>query len=165
MNSKVNVLPGQNLMLKMFVASVLMLILAAGCTSTPSVTPEKLAMNFIQKNIPMIDPSVADFYVKEEQSWIEDRVKANIASNKEKGLFKSLSAAKYDYSKIKVNILDQKEEYFQDEEMKFLKVGVTGNYTMTANGKTQSLAEDEVIIMQSVAGVWKVTEKIDPWNL
>ena len=148
----------------MLIASVLMLIWAAGCTSAPSVTPEKFVLDFIQKHIPMIDLSVADFYVKEEQAGIIERIKAYIASNKEKGVFESLSAATYDFSKINVEILDQKEEYIDDEGVNFLKVAAIGNYTKTANGKTESLIENEIIIMESVAGKWKVTEKINPWK-
>lgn len=164
MNSNVNSLSRQTLILKMLIASVLILIWAAGCTSAPSVTPEKFVLDFIQKHIPMIDLSVADFYVKEEQAGIIDRIKAYIASNKEKGIFESLSAATYDFSKINVEVLDQKEEYIDDEGVNFLKVAATGNYTKTSNGKTELLIEDEIIIMESVAGTWKVTEKINPWK-
>jgi hypothetical protein len=164
MNSNANGLYGQTLMLKMLIASVLMLIWAAGCTSAPSVTPEKFVLNFIQKHIPMIDLSVADFYVKEEQAGIIERVQASIASNKAKGIFGSLSATTYDFSKIKVDVLDQKEEYVDDEGVQFLKVAATGNYTKTANGKIESLIEDKIIIIESVAGTWKVTEKINPWT-
>jgi hypothetical protein len=60
----------QAFILKMLFATVLMLVLAAGCSSAPSETPEKFVLNFIQKHIPMIDISVADFYVKEEQKGI-----------------------------------------------------------------------------------------------
>jgi len=141
-----------------------MLILAAGCTSAPSETPDKLILNFIQKQIPMIDLSVSDFYVKEEQSGVIDRVKKFIASKKENGNFESLSTATYDFSNIKVDVLDQKDEYIDDEDMSFMKVAARGNYTKTLNGKSESLNEDEIIILESVAGEWKVTEKINPWK-
>jgi len=141
-----------------------MLIWVAGCTSAPTVTPEKFVLNFIQKHIPMNDKSVADFYVKEEQSGIIDRVQSHIASKQEKGISESLSAATFDFSKIKVEILDQKEEYINDEGVNFLKVAATGNYTKTAKGKTESLTEDEIIIIESIAGKWKVTENINPWK-
>ena len=149
MKSNANVLYRQTLILKMLIASVLMLIWAAGCTSAPSVTPEKFVMNFIQKHIPMIDLSVADFYVKEERPGIIDRVQKVISSKKENGNFESLKTAIYDFSKIKVDVLDQKEEYVDDEEVNFLKVAATGNYTKTANGKIESLIEDKIIIIES----------------
>ena len=117
MYSNTNGLFKQTLIQKMFIASILMLILAAGCTSAPSETPDKLIMNFIQKQIPMIDLSVSDFYVKEEQSGVIDRVKKFIASKKAQGDFESLSAATYDFSKIKVDVIDQKDEYVDDEEV------------------------------------------------
>jgi len=163
MNSNVNCLSRQTLILKIVIVSVLMLIWAAGCTSAPSVTPEKFVLNFIQKHIPMIDPSVADFYVKEEQAGIIDRVKGYIASNKKKSISESLSVATYDFSKINIEVLDQKEEYIDDEGVNFLKIAATGNYTKTTNGNTELLIEDEIIIIESVAGTWKVTEKINPW--
>ncbi len=164
MNSNSKGLPGQALIPKVLVASVLMLIVAAGCTSAPSETPEKFVLNFIQKHIPMIDQSVADFYVKEEQAGIIDRVQMFIEKNKEKGMFESLSTASYDFSKIKVDVLDQKEEYIDDEGINFMKVSASGDYTKTSNGKTELLVEDEIIILESIKGAWKVTEKINPWK-
>ena len=148
----------------LILTSVLMLIWVAGCTSAPTVTPEKFVLNFIQKHIPMNDKSVADFYVKEEQSGIIDRVQSHTASKQEKGISESLSAATFDFSKIKVEILDQKEEYINDEGVNFLKVAATGNYTKTTNGKSELLIEDEIIIIESIAGTWKVTENINPWK-
>ena len=147
----------QAVMLKMFLATLLLLMWAASCTSSPSEAPEKFVLNFIQKHIPMIDISVADFYVKEEQKGIIERVRELTASSKK-------SAATYDFSKIKVNVLDQKEEYVDDEAIDFMKVAAKGNYTKTVDGKSESLIEDEIIILESVAGAWKVTEKINPWK-
>ena len=164
MNSNTNSLSRQALILKILLTSVLMIILAAGCTSAPSETPDKLILNFLQKHIPMLDQSVSDFYVKKEQSGVIDRVKKFIASKKENGNFESLKAATYDFSKIKIDILDQKDEYIDDEDMSFMKVAARGNYTKTLNGKSESLNEDEIIILESVAGEWKVTEKINPWK-
>jgi len=163
MYSNSNGLPRQALILKILIASILILVWA-GCTSSPSVTPEKFVLNFIQKHIPMIDLSVADFYVKEEQDGIIHRIQALVASNKEMGTLKSLSAATYDLSNIKVEVVDQKEEYIHDEAVNFLKVAATGNYTKTTNGNTESLIEDEIIIIESLAGTWKVTENINPWK-
>ena len=154
----------QLLTIKILITTFLMLILAAGCTSAPSETPEKVVLNFVQKHIPMIDLSVADFYVKEEQAGIINRVKQFIALKTVKGDFESLSSATYDFSKIKVKVLDRKGEYIQDEEVDFIKLAASGNYTKTINGKTESLVEDEIIILESVAGQWKVTEKINPWH-
>jgi hypothetical protein len=164
MNSNVNDLSRQTLILKLLIASVLMLIWTAGCSSAPSVTPEKFVLNFIQKHIPMTDMSVADFYVKEERNGVINRLKAYMASNTRKGSSNSLSSATYDFSKIKVEVLDQKEEYVDDEGVNFLKVAATGSYTKTTNGHTESLIEDEIIIIESVAGEWKVTENINPWK-
>jgi len=164
MNSNINGLYRHALMLKMLVASVLMLILAAGCSSSSPEIPEKFVLKFIQKHIPMIDRSVADFYVKEERAGVIDRVQKFMASKKENGNLESLKTAIYDFSKIKVDVLDQKEEYIDDEGVNFMKVAAKGEYTKSINGKSESLIEDEIIILESVAGKWKVTEKTDPWN-
>lgn len=164
MYSNINGLPRQFLILKVLIASVLILIGAAGCTSAPSETPEKFVLDFIQKHIPLLDQSVADFYVKEEQAGVIDRVRKFIASMKEKGNFESLSTATYDFSKIKIDVLDQKEEYIDDEGVEFMKVAASGSYTKAINGQSESLNEDEIIILESVAGKWKVTEKINPWK-
>ena len=163
MYSNSNALPRQTLILKMLIFSVLILMWA-GCTSAPSETPEKFVLKFIQKHIPLLDQSVADFYVKEEQAGVIDRVKNVIASMKEKGNLESLKTATYDFSKIKVDVLDQKQEYVDDEGVQFLKVAARGSYTKAINGKSESLNEDEIIILESVAGKWKVTEKINPWK-
>jgi hypothetical protein len=45
-----------------------------------------------------------------------------------------------------------------------MKVAATGNYTKDINGTSESLKEDEIIILGSIAGKWKVTEKINPWK-
>ncbi len=163
MYSNTNALPKQAQILKMLIASLLILVWA-GCTSAPSVTPEKFVLNFIEKHIPMTDLSVADFYVNEEQDGIIHRIQAFIETNREKGTLKSLSAATYDFSDIKVEVVDQKEEYILDEEVNFLKVAATGNYTKTTDGKTELLVEDEIIIIEALAGTWKVTENINPWK-
>jgi hypothetical protein len=164
MTSNTNGLSRQDLMLKMLLASALILIWAAGCTSSPSESPEKIVLKFIEKRIPMIDLSVADFYVKEERLEVTDRVEKFIAAKKENDKFEALSTATYDFSKIKVDVLDQKEEYIDDQGVNFAKVAARGNYTETINGESKSLMEDEIIILESIAGEWKVTEKINPWK-
>jgi hypothetical protein len=61
-------------------------------------------------------------------------------------------------------VLDQREEYVDDEAINFMKLAAKGSYTKTVDGKSESLVEDEIIILESVAGSWKVTEKINPWK-
>lgn len=148
------------LTLTLLIASLLIIMSTVGCNSAPSMTPEKLVLNFIQKHVPMVDASVADFYVKEEQAGIIDRLKALKASGKND----ADHAATYDFSKVKVEVIGEKEEYIDDESVNFLKVAATGNYTKTTNGKSESLIEDEVIILESIKGQWKVTELINPWK-
>ena len=152
------------LTLSLHITAILILLSIVGCTSAPSMTPEKFVQNFIQIHIPMIDISVADYYMKEEQAGIIGRIKAIKASNLKQDISDSVSAAMYDFSKIKVEVIGEKKEFINDEAVNFLKVAATGNYTKTSNGKSESLVEDEVIILESSAGQWKVTEKTNPWQ-
>jgi hypothetical protein len=151
-------------LLKLLMAFAMTFILFAGCSSAPSVSYDTFILKFIQKHIPMIDKSVATFYVKEERAGVIDRIEKNVDSIKKEGSFKSLSTAKYDFSNIKVEVVDQKQEYVNDEAVDFMKVEIKGKYTKTINGKSETLSEDEIIILESVAGKWKVTEKINPWE-
>ncbi len=164
MHTHVNGFSRHALKVAMLITSMLIMLAAVGCNSAPSMAPEQFVLNFIQKQVPMMDVSVADFYVKDEQAGIIDRIRAFKASNREKGISESVSAATYDFSKIKVEVMDTKEEYIDDESVSFLKVAATGSYTKTTNGQSESLVEDEVIILESIAGKWKVTEKTNPWE-
>jgi hypothetical protein len=163
MNSHLNGFSKHVLTLILLIASVMILLSTVGCNSATPMTPETFVLNFIQKHIPMIDISVADFYVKEEQAGIIGRIKAK-ALNQKQDNSESLSAATYDFSNIKVEVIDEKEEYINDEAVDFLKVAANGIYTKTTSGKSESFVEDEVIILESIAGQWKVTEKINPWK-
>lgn len=145
-------------------AAFLLLVLSAGCSSGPSQSPEKVIKNFIGKHISMIDPSVADYYVSSEQSSIKELVSQSILSKKKSGVFNSLKNAVYDFSKVSISTLDQKEEYVDDEGINFAKVEAKGNYTLTSGDKSQAFEEDEIFILQSVGGNWKVTEKFNPWK-
>ena len=49
MNSNINGLSRQTLVLRILTASVLILLWAGGCSSVPSETPEKFVLNFIKK--------------------------------------------------------------------------------------------------------------------
>jgi len=164
MRLNANGLSREAFLLKLLPAFAMMLILVAGCSSAPSASYDTFILKFIQKHIPMIDKSVANFYVKEERAGVIDRVEKKVDLIKEEGSFKSHSTAKYDFSNIKVEVVDQKQEYVNDEAVDFMKVEVKGKYTKTINGKSETLSEDEIIILESVAGKWKVTEKINPWK-
>lgn len=164
MYSHANGLHRQALTIKILIAFLLILIGTAGCSSAPSETPEKFVKKFIQKQIPLLDQSVANFYVKEEQAGVINRVKAFIESKKEAGTLETLKNAKYDFSNIKIKVLDERDEYVNDEDVNFVKVAATGSYTKAVNGKSEVLKEDEIIILESIRGKWKVTEKVNPWH-
>jgi hypothetical protein len=141
-----------------------LLVWMAGCSAGPAQSPETFIMGFIEKHISMIDLSLSNYYVKKEQSLIKEMVTRSIESKKENGTLDSLKQAVYDFSKINVTVLSQKEKYIDDEAANFVKVETKGSYTLTMDGKTQSIDEDEIFILQAVGDEWKVTEKVNPWN-
>jgi len=163
MYSKTSCLLKKNLISNILIATFLVVGIV-GCNSGPTMTPEKFVLNFLQKRIPLLDPEVAGFYVKEEQAGIIERVKQSIETKKEKKSFDSLSAATYDLTKITINVLDKKEKFIDDEPKMFVKLAAKGSYIQSVAGNTKSIDEDEIIILEIVGSDFKVTEKIDPWK-
>ncbi len=163
MYSKACCLLKKSLITNILIATVLAVGIT-GCNSGPSVTPEKFVLNFLQKRIPLLDPEVAGFYVKEEQAGVIERVNQSIETKKEKKSFASLSTATYDLANIMVNVIDKKEKYVDDEPKMFVKLAAKGSYVQSVAGKVKSINEDEIIILEIVGSNYKVTEKTDPWK-
>jgi hypothetical protein len=147
----------------LFVGAILFL-LTAGCSSGPAQSPEQFVMKFIQKHIPMIDQSVADFYVQNERTGIIAEVNKSVEAKRNKGILASLKDASYDFSKVDVKVLASKTDYVDDEETNYVKLQATGNYTLTMAGKSESVNENEVFVLRSVRNQWKVTDKENPWK-
>lgn len=142
----------------MFIVSI------AGCSSQPVTSPQDVIKSFIEKHISMIDLSVADFYVKEEQAGIRASVNKTIQQKKNEGTLESLKKATYDFNKLHIDVIAEKEDYINDEEVDLVEVKASGSYTLSVDGKEETVVEDKVFVLLSAGTEWKVTEKIRPWK-
>ncbi len=144
---------------------IIMLVLTVSCSSGPAQSPEDIVKSFLAKHLSMIDMSLAQYYDTNEQPAILEQITKSINTKKEKGTLDAVGSSKYDLSKVDIKIIDQKAEYVDDEEVKFVKVAAKGSYSVTQGDKKQELKEDEVFILKAVGNNWKVTEKVSPWKL
>ncbi len=143
---------------------IMMVFGAIGCSSGPAQSPEQFLKGVIAKHVSMTDLSIADFYVKEEQSGIRELINQSIQSKKDEGILDFYKNASYDFSQVNVKILAEKTDYVNDEEANYVKLKATGNYTITQGDKSESLNEDETFVLRSVGNEWKLTEKDNPWG-
>jgi hypothetical protein len=72
--------------------------------------------------------------------------------------------AYFDFSSLKINLVDQKVEYVDDEPKDFLKVATSGSIIMKTEEDSKNIPIDEVIILEKEGKSWKVTETIHPWG-
>ena len=79
-------------------------------------------------------------------------------------MLESLEKATFDFSGLKIELVDQKEEYFDDEPVLYVKVAVRGNYTMELPEENKKIDTDDVIILKMARHEWKVTETNNPWS-
>ena len=142
----------------MFVAAI------SGCSSQPATPPQTVIKSFIQKHISMIDLSVADFYVNEEQAGIRALVNKTIQQKKSEGTLALLKMAKYNFGNLNLDTIAEKEDYVNDETVDLVEIKASGFYTVSIDGKEETVVEDEVFVLESVGNEWKVTEKIRPWK-
>ena len=55
-------------------------------------------------------------------------------------------------------------DHINDEIKSFLKVAITGGYTMSVHENARKITIDETVILEKEGGTWKITETIDPWS-
>lgn len=151
-------------LLQAAIIGLTVIFLVMGCSSGSSETPESIGKSFLVKHIPLMDLSVSDYYVMEEQASVREVVQKHIDALKQNGAFDSAQSTKYDFSNITLKVIGQKSMYVNDQPHKFLEFEAGGSYTQTEGGKTRTINEDEKIILESVRGQWKVTEKNNPWK-
>jgi hypothetical protein len=148
----------------MLLTACIMLVIAAGCSSGPSQAPEAFVKDFMGKHIKMLDAGVADFYIPSEKNNIIQEVNFKIAEKEKEGKLNSLKSAKVDVSGLNIEVLDKKDTYVNDESHVYVKVKVTGKYTIDFGKVTREIAEDETFILRADGGNWKVTETENPWS-
>ena len=142
------------------------LVNCGGRKSSPTLVkaPTDFIKDFIAKHETMIDSSLVNFYVKEEQPIVEARINKTIEEKKEAGVLEKLQNLQFDFSNLQIKVVDQKEEYINDTPKKLIRVAVTGSYVMKQDDGAKTVSADDTIILEMVDNSWKVTEKINPWK-
>jgi len=147
-------------------AAGLLLMVTAGCGSSKvsaSKAPDAVIKGYVAKHEVMVDPSLAGLYVVEEQGKVTEQINSAIAARSADGSLEDMQAATFDFSDLRIEIIGEKEDHVNDEIKKFIKVAITGNYTITVQGIATEVDADEVIILRREANVWKITAKANPW--
>ena len=140
------------------------LISCGSSGSGPAQAPKAFIQDFIAKHQVMVDVSLVEFYIKDEQAQMAKLIDKSISNLKAQGTLESLQQANFDFSNLQLNVLGEKEEYVDDEPKTFLKVAVKGSYTMSQKDATKTIPADDIIILEMVGNNWKVTETINPWS-
>ncbi len=146
------------------IVGTIMLLWFIGCSSGPSQSPEDLVRSFLGKHLLMTDLSLAQFYTVDEQPGIIEKITNTINAKKEGDNTDTISSVKYDFSQVAIKVIDNKTDYVDDEEVKFVKVAAKGNYSVTKGNKKMEKTENEIFVLRTAGNEWKVTEKVNPWN-
>jgi len=152
---------------KQFITIALIgLVIMTGCGSNNDALqlPEDFIRDFIAKHETMIDQSLVYYYVREEQPGIAEKVGTAVRFNAAKGALEILEQATFDFSGLRIEHVDRKEEYVNDEPVIFVKVAVKGNYTMVLPKTKKRIDANEIIILQMAHNEWKITESNNPWG-
>jgi hypothetical protein len=157
-------LPGFRLSLGLLAAGLFFLAGMVGCSSKQAAVPTAFIQDFLSKHETMVDSSLADFYVKEEQTRVAQQINESIASRKAAGTLESLQHATFDFRDMKIELIDEKEEYVDDAPAVFLKVGTHGSFIMNMDEGTQTVPAENILILEKVGSNWKVTENLNPWG-
>jgi hypothetical protein len=123
-----------------------------------------MIQDFIAKLGIMVDSSLVDFYVADEQPFVAAAVEKAIEEKKAAGELEKLQSATFDFSNMKIAVVGEKEAYVHDEPTRVIKVSVSGTYSMMHENNTATIPADKTIILEMVNNQWKVTEKVNPWR-
>ena len=137
-----------------------------GASSTPAKieAPKALIQNYIAKHNTMVDDSLVNFYVADEQPTVAAAVKKTIEEKKAAGELEKLQQSTFDFSNLQISVVDQKDVYVHDEPTKVIKVSVSGSYDIKNGSSNETIPADKTIILEMVNNEWKVTEKVNPWK-
>jgi len=139
-------------------------IMNCGGARKQALAPEALIKDYIAKHETMVDLSLANLYIEKEQKSVTGKINLEIEKRKHAGTLQKMQHASFDFSSLKINIVDQKEEYVDDEPRDFLKVATSGSIIMKTEENSRNIPIDEVIILEKEGNSWKVTETIHPWG-
>ena len=126
--------------------------------------PTTLIQDFIAKHTTMVDSSLVDLYVKDEQPTVEAAVNRTIGEKKETGELEKLQHLQFDFSNLQITVVGQKEGYINDRPRKLMKVSVSGSYVMKQENEAKTIPANDSIVLEMVDNSWKVTEKVDPFK-
>lgn len=126
--------------------------------------PAAMIKDFIAKHGTMVDTSLVDFYVANEQQSVALAVNKTIDEKKAAGELQQLQDATFDFSNLKIEVVGEKEAYINDEPKKVIQVSVSGSYIMKQGSGNTTIPAHDTIILELVNNSWKVTEKIHPWS-
>jgi hypothetical protein len=139
-------------------------IMSCGGARKQAQAPEALIKDYIAKHQTMVDLSLANLYIEEEQESITGRIILEIEKRKHEGTLQKMQHASFDFSNLKIDLLDQKVKYVYDEPKNFLKIATRGSIIMKTEEDSKDIPIDEVIILEREGKAWKVTETIHPWG-
>ena len=159
---------------RVFLFSIITLFLAgavincggSSSSSQPAAqvkAPVDLIKDFIAKHMTMIDKALANYYTPDEQPTIAAEVEKNI-EEKTAAELEKLKNTTFDFSKVKIAVVGEKETTYQYVSTKIIKVSVNGNLVMNQGGTATEVPADQTIILEMVDNSWKVTENKDPWK-
>lgn len=135
-----------------------------GGSSGPTKAPKAFIEDFIAKHETLVDASLVDFYIEEEQEQVAKLINKSISTLKEQGVLESIQQTTFDFSNLQLQVIGETEEYVDDEPKTFIKVAVKGSYVMKQPEASKTVSADDIIILEMVGNNWKVTETINPWS-
>ena len=153
----------QTIRLVASIAIALLGLVACGA-SKQSEAPADLIKNYVSKHAIMVDKSLAELYVEEEQNGVLHAIEQSIAASKEDGSYENLAQASFDFSEMSIETIGAKDAYVNDEVKDFLKVATKGSISMSYADTTKKFPADAVLILEKEGAYWKITEKINPWS-
>ena len=137
-----------------------------GSSSGPAKVqaPKSLIQNYIAKHEIMVDTSLVDFYVTDEQPTVAAKVQQAIDAKTAAGELEKLQQVTFDFSNLQIQVVGEKEEYVNDLPTRVIKVSVSGSYIMNHADNSKTVTANDTIILEMVNNSWKVTEKFNPWS-
>ena len=152
--------------LALFLAGIVINCGGGGSSSAPiqAQAPTSLIQDFIAKYHTMVDASLVNYYVADEQPTVAAAVQKAIEEKKTAGELEKLLEATFDFSNLKIAVTGEKEAFIHDEPVKVIKVSVSGSYIMKQENGSTTIPAEKTIILEMVDNDWKVTEKVNPWR-
>ena len=143
------------------------MISCGGSSSGPvqAQAPKELIQEFISKHGIMVDTSLVDIYVTDEQPKVAADVKKTINEKTATGELERLQDATFDFTNLQITVVGEKEDYVEDTPTKLIMVSVSGSYIMKQGENSTTIAADETVVLGMIDNKhWKVTERIHPWS-